>query len=184
MSPMVKTPLTIEHALLGFLHQQPMHGYEIHRRLTDFDKLGRVWWLPQNKLYALLNRLEREGYVSIQVEPQPSRPARKVYSLTPAGREAYHNWLHRPVKHGRKMRLEFLLKLYFMQHHSPAEALSLVEQQRHTCQNWLNEAQTETAGDAAQYQWLVQKFRIGQMEAMLNWLDLCRDTLQPAPKTA
>ena len=27
---MVSSPLTTEHALLGFLHQQPTHGYEIH----------------------------------------------------------------------------------------------------------------------------------------------------------
>ena len=33
MSPMIKQPLTIEYALLGFLRQQPMHAYEIHQTL-------------------------------------------------------------------------------------------------------------------------------------------------------
>ena len=31
--PMLKQPLTIELALLGFVRQQPMYGYEIHQRL-------------------------------------------------------------------------------------------------------------------------------------------------------
>ena len=64
MSPMVSSPLTTEHALLGFLHQQPTHGYEIHRRLSDSEGLGLVWHVKQNKLYALLAKLESKGYVT------------------------------------------------------------------------------------------------------------------------
>ena len=181
MSPMVKTPLTTEHALLGFLHQQPLHGYEIHRRLTDSKRLGRVWWLPQNKLYAVLNKLEREGYVSTQVEPQPNRPSRKVFSLTAVGREAYLDWLHRPVKQGRKIRLEFLLKLYFVYHLGRKQTVDLLDQQRAACREWLlkeREQAQVTAGPSPdqQYNQLVHQFRIGQMEAMLDWLNLCHQT--------
>ena len=39
MSPMIKQPLTIEHALLGFLRQQPMHAYEIHQTLMRNEEL-------------------------------------------------------------------------------------------------------------------------------------------------
>ncbi len=47
MSPMIKTPLTIEHALLGFLRQRPMHAYEIHQTLLRAEALGLVWHLKQ-----------------------------------------------------------------------------------------------------------------------------------------
>src|SRR5262245_17657423 len=39
MSPMIKQPLTIEYALLGFLRQQPMHAYEIHQTLLRAEAL-------------------------------------------------------------------------------------------------------------------------------------------------
>ena len=43
MSPMIRQPLTIEYALLGFLRQQPRHGYEIYQQLSDPTGLGLVW---------------------------------------------------------------------------------------------------------------------------------------------
>jgi PadR family transcriptional regulator AphA len=76
MSPMVKLPLTIEHALLGLLRRGPMHAYEMHRMLLQSEALGLVWRLKQSQLYALLGRLEEAGYVAGVVEAQPARPPR------------------------------------------------------------------------------------------------------------
>src|SRR5262245_50407367 len=64
--PMVKQPLTIEHALLGFVRQRPMHGYEIHQRLLASAELGMVWSIKQSLLYAHLTRLEEEGLLTSQ----------------------------------------------------------------------------------------------------------------------
>ncbi len=179
MSPMVSFPLSTEHALLGFLHQKPMHGYEIHRRLSETEGLGLVWQLKQNRLYALLARLEREGHVTTQLEPQQSRPPRKVYHLTDAGREAFLDWVQSPVEHGRNLRLDFMAKLYFAQKEGASVAQALVEQQRSECVSWLDSerARAEALKDERPYDWLVRRFRVGQLEAMLNWLDTCRQIL-------
>ena len=176
---MVRTPLTTEHAVLGFLYQEPMHGYELHRRISDKAELGRVWRIRQNKLYALLNRLEQEGYVTTEIERQTNRPARKVFHLTGAGRNTFRTWLRNPVQQGRKLRLEFLVKLYFACQLGPEEALALTERQRLACRTWLDEEQTQTEQSkrARDYHWLVHQFRIGQLEAMIDWLDLCQQTL-------
>src|SRR5215211_6972303 len=74
MSPMIKQPLTIEYALLGFLRQQPMHAYENHQTLMRNEALGLVWHIKQSLVYVMLERLEAEGFVTTSLEPQGSRP--------------------------------------------------------------------------------------------------------------
>src|SRR5262245_48213282 len=111
--PRVNEPLSTEFALLGFLRQQPMYGYEIHQKLLEATGLGLVWRLKQSQLYALLIKLEREGFVTVTLEHQEARPPRKMFELTEAGRNAFLDWVQQPVAQGRKLRLDFLAKLYF-----------------------------------------------------------------------
>ncbi len=183
MSPMVKQPLTIEHALLGFLRQQPMHAYEIHQTLMRNEALGLVWHLKQSLVYVMLERLEAEGYITTSLEPQGSRPPRKILHLTPEGQATFARWLVTPVAHGRDFRLEFLAKLYFASQDDPASAATLIATQQVACRDWLVElrAQAEALSDARDYDWLVLQFRIGQIEAILAWLDICAVNVIPAP---
>jgi len=180
---MIKQPLTIEHALLGFLRQQPMHAYEIHQTLTRNEALGLVWHLKQSLVYVMLERLEAEEYVTASLEPQGSRPPRKVLHMTAAGRQAFERWLVAPVAHGRDFRLEFLAKLYFAGHDDPSSAATLIAAQQRACQEWLVDlhAQAATLSDARDYDWLVLQFRIGQIEAIVGWLDVCAATVLPSP---
>lgn len=174
----VNLPLSTEFALLGFLRQQPMHGYEIHQRLSDTTGLGLVWRLKQSQLYALLAKLEREEYVTTTLEYQDARPPRKIFELTEAGRRAFLEWIQQPVQQGRQLRLDFLAKLYFAQLEGPEMALRLIEGQRLACQGWLQQQheEAETLRQVHPYDWLVHQFRIGQIEAMLAWLDTCQET--------
>lgn len=176
---MIRSPLTIEYALLGFLYQQPRHGYEIHRQLLAGDGLGLVWRLKQSQLYALLAKLEQEGYISAILEPQDARPPRKVLQLTATGQKAFLGWLRSPVPQGRKMRLEFMAKLYFARRLEPAAATSLIEGQRDVCREWLAslQVQAEALSTGRPFEWLVYQFRIGQVEAMVDWLDICERAL-------
>ncbi len=179
MSPMTRLPLTIEHALLGFLRRQPMHGYEIHQQLSMPGGLGLVWRLKQSQLYALLARLEQDGYITAQVEPQGSRPPRKVFRLTDAGRDSFLAWLQTPVSRGRQMRVDFLAKLYFARREGPVMAARVIEQQRAACNTWLAtlRARAESLPDEHSFESLVYQYRIHQMEADLAWLDVCRQAL-------
>lgn len=179
---MVRLPLGLEHALLGFVHERPMHAYEIYRQLGQARALGLVWHLKQSQLYALLARLEAAGYVDSATEPGEDAPPRKVLRLTPAGRDAFARWLVAPVAHGRDFRLEFLAKLFFADRHGPETVDELIAAQRQTCRAGLADlrAQLETAGVERPYDALVLRFRIGQLEAILGWLDICAATLVDA----
>jgi DNA-binding PadR family transcriptional regulator len=175
---MLRSPLTVELALLGFLREGPLHGYEIHRRLSDPAGLGLVWTLKQSHLYALLTRLEADGNLTSTVEPQDNRPPRKLFQLTETGRGAFQDWVRTPVPHGRDLRLDFLTKFYFAQREGTPVLAQLMRRQRTACQDWLRaqRAQAEAAREAQPYEWLVCQFRIGQIEAMQAWLDVCEQT--------
>jgi DNA-binding PadR family transcriptional regulator len=181
MSPLIRLPLTIEYALLGFLHGGPLHGYEIHRRLADRAGLGRVWRLKQSHLYALLDRLESEGLIESRREPQATRPTRRVFALTEAGQQALAAWAGSPVARGREVRLDFMAKLYCAQLFGPAAVTQLIARQRAALEGWLAEVrqQTPAAGDAL-FAHLVDDFRAGQIEAMLAWLGRVERTLAAA----
>lgn len=81
----------LELAVLGFLHEAPMHGYELRKRLHD--TLGAFRAFSCGTLYPTLRRMQRAGL--IEEEPGESgarswgkRP-RRVYRLTSAGRERF-----------------------------------------------------------------------------------------------
>jgi PadR family transcriptional regulator, regulatory protein AphA len=184
--PMIKQPLTIEHALLGLVRQQPMYGYEIHQRLLASAELGLVWRIKQSLLYAHLVRLEEEGLLTSSLEPQGSKPPRKVLQITPIGEALFLSWMASPVDYGRDFRIEFLAKFYFARIEGIPAALQLVDRQREASAQRLAELQQRAAALEAErsYDWLVLRYRIGQIEASLGWLALCADWLsmpQPPP---
>ena len=175
MSPGRRLPLTVEHALLGFLRQEPMHGYELHQRLLAPEGPGMTWRMKQAHVYALLARLEAEGLIAGGSRPQPTRPARRVFRLTEKGRRAFRDWVSTPVAEARGMRQEFLLKLYFARREGLGLTRRLLDRQRQACREWL--AIQKGAADGGRreesYARLVRSFRAGQIKAMLAWIDEC-----------
>jgi PadR family transcriptional regulator, regulatory protein AphA len=178
--PMVKLPLTVEHGLLGFVRQQPLHGYEIAQRLAATEALGLPWSWKQSQVYADLARLEEEGYLTSAVEAQGTRPPRKVFQLTAQGTAAFAAWIASPVGHGRDFQLEFPLKLYFAQQEGAAAARELLARQQAACRSWLAALQTQElpADDPPSYPHLVQQFRRSQLETILAWLTTCASQLE------
>lgn len=177
MSPMIRQPLTVELALLGFLREGALHGYEIHRRLSDTAGLGEVWRLKQSHLYALLSRLAEEGYLTSTIKAQETRPQRRQYRLTRVGRTAFVEWVQEPVARGRDIRLDFLTKYFFAEREGHKVVERLMRKQRAACQEWLRQQQrqAEAARETRPFEWKVCQFRIGQIESMLTWLDLCEE---------
>lgn len=68
---------------LGTLTGGPMHGYEIMRRINarGEDSIR----IKEGQLYPILHRLESEGRIVAEWEPQEGKPARKNYRLTEEG---------------------------------------------------------------------------------------------------
>jgi DNA-binding PadR family transcriptional regulator len=182
MSPMVKLPLSMEYALLGFLRDAPSYPYEVHQRLEQTPMLHLVWRLKQRQTYALLERLEEAGLIASTTVAQGRRPPRRVIQLTDHGREVFAAWLVQPVAHGREFRQEFMAKLYFAQQVDSATVLLLIMRQRSMLDERVALFVQQLADSAAQepLDRLVIQFRIGQLEATVRWLDQCAALLGAA----
>ena len=75
--------MSLDHILLGLL-REPRSGYDLKSRL---DEAVRYFWPAElTQIYRILKRLEGEGLLRSRMVASDKGPARRVYSLTPAGR--------------------------------------------------------------------------------------------------
>jgi DNA-binding PadR family transcriptional regulator len=76
---------TIELAVLGLLHESPLHGYELRKRLNLMLGWGRV--LSYGSLYPALKKMLRAQLIaeSTTADPAVGKRPRIVYQLTEAG---------------------------------------------------------------------------------------------------
>ncbi|MFG2167694.1 PadR family transcriptional regulator [Micromonospora chersina] len=86
----------LELAILGFLGEEPLHGYELKSRITRLAGYARP--VSDGSLYPAINRLERAGLVSRQREPGAAAAPRHTLSLTAEGREELRRRLRDPVE--------------------------------------------------------------------------------------
>lgn len=181
MTRQSRSPLSYEYALLGFLSSRPMHAYEIHQRLRNASELRLIWTVKQGQLYALLARMEDEGYIASTLEPQEGRPPRKMLSLTCEGEAAFARWMVEPVRRPRQFRQEFLAKLFFASKSGPEPLRTLIEGQRDATRLLRDDLQRQVEavpGDRP-YERQVYRLRAVQTEAHLEWLDECERALTP-----
>ena len=66
---------------------QSQHGYSINEFIER--NLGRVTGMKRATAYALLEKLEQKGLVRMETVTVGNYPPRKVYSITPAGRDVF-----------------------------------------------------------------------------------------------
>ncbi|SDI58708.1 DNA-binding transcriptional regulator, PadR family [Actinokineospora alba] len=82
----------LEFAILGLLHEAPMHGYELRKRL--YDLLGTLRTFSYGSLYPTLRRLLRAGLIAEETPDDEAartwnRRAKRVYKLTAEGKERF-----------------------------------------------------------------------------------------------
>lgn len=81
--------MSLPHALLTSLLEQPCSGFELARR---FDRsIGFFWHATHQQIYRELGRLEENGWLE-SLPPESGRGRKKVYRVLPAGREELQRW--------------------------------------------------------------------------------------------
>lgn len=98
----------LEICLLLLLFDQKGYGYGLIEGLSDFGFTGED--LNIGSLYRSLRKLEDQDLVSSVWEEASQGPKRRVYTITPLGKEELHNWI--PVLKQRKARIEHLIEIY------------------------------------------------------------------------
>ena len=83
----------LELAVLGLLHESPMHGYELSKRLNTM--LGAFRAFSYGSLYPCLKQMLAISHVSADGEPTggPGKRSKIVYRLTADGKEHLQNLL-------------------------------------------------------------------------------------------
>ncbi|WP_329461470.1 PadR family transcriptional regulator [Streptomyces sp. NBC_01431] len=75
----------LELAILGFLYEAPLHGYELRKRITALT--GHVRPVGESTLYPAIKRLEKAGLLARETQPGAAAAPRHVLTLTAAGRQ-------------------------------------------------------------------------------------------------
>lgn len=87
----VPNPLAL--AVLAWLLLEPMHPYELGRRLQQSGKDRHIKF-TRSSLYMVVEQLTRAGFiVERETVRDGQRPERTVYEITDEGRHEFHDWL-------------------------------------------------------------------------------------------
>lgn len=104
----------LELAILGFLKEQPMHGYELKQRLTFLT--GHVRPVSDGSLYPAISRLEKQGLLVKQVESSPTGMVRQSMSLTTKGETRLFEKLREPSDVDISDRNRYFIVLSFLKY--------------------------------------------------------------------
>lgn len=163
----MKTPISPEPALLGFLREGPLHGYDLHKRVMQ--ELGPAWYLGMSQMYAILKAYEARGWLKTIVVAEQGRHPRKLLKLTARGERAFEAWLAQTARGLREFRVDFFVRLYFARAAGrPALRQFLKQQLKATTRErdaLRNTARSSEFGEA------IRTFRLAQLDAILDWLE-------------
>jgi DNA-binding PadR family transcriptional regulator len=129
--------MTMKYSVLGFLIDQPMHGYALKRALSP--ALPPAQQVNDGILYPLLKRLESEGLVRKKEERGRSGRARNVFHPTPKGRREFDQWLAGRDDEADEVAYDFLLghpfltKCLFFSRLDPDEVVQKFQEQLAGC---------------------------------------------------
>ena len=162
----------MQDAVLALLAKEPVHGYELHQRLSG--ALGAAGAeLNPGRVYIALARLERAGLVTARGVEQASRPDKKVYEATPAGRDRAQEWLTN-VSWPRVAPVDFHLKLVAAATTRMADPVTLVDAQRRELLRQLSALQRSAEGEVPGSDGALLLEGAGlRLQADIRWLEAC-----------
>lgn len=182
--------MPLAHAILAFLDFQPMSGYDLKKY---FDvSVAHFWSATQSHIYKALEGLEKEGWAKVQVIPQESRPNRKEYHITDAGRAELRRWLITPLPLDA-VRDASLIQVFFSHFSTNEEIATLFEARmqeirarldslRTGAQAAIDENATQIKLERAHQLWqLTLDFGIEYYEFQLAWYEKALSTINTLP---
>lgn len=118
---------TLKYAILGLLMQAPITGYDISKAFGV--GLGSFWSAKHSQIYPELKRLTEEGLVKYKTVIQGEKLEKKLYEITPAGKEDFLLWLSQDQSLDPTPKDVFKLRSYYSEWLSESEYLKLLEKQ-------------------------------------------------------
>ncbi|MBP0450027.1 PadR family transcriptional regulator [Kitasatospora sp. RG8] len=120
----VSNPLAL--AVLAELTAEPMHPYEMGRRLQEHGKDRNIKY-NRSSLYMVVEQLRKAGFVAEQETVRDTqRPERTVYALTPEGKAELDDWMREWIAEPQEEYPSFGVALCLLVVVPPAEAAELL----------------------------------------------------------
>jgi DNA-binding PadR family transcriptional regulator len=167
-----------EPVLLGYLYKEALHGYELHKRMSD--EFGYIWHASQSQTYNIINRLIDQGYVTSTSVEQEKHPSKQVLQISQAGIERFENWLKGSTKCSvHAIRVEFITRLYFMRLYDPYHAGDMIKDQAEVVEDGIEKLYSERENFSEQrtLNRMALDLRIKLLLSVYEWLN----DLYPAP---
>ena len=160
--------MSIQHALLGLLSTGPKYGHQL--RVEFEERTGDVWPLNVGQVYTTLKRLERDGLV--QSDGEPDGP-RKTYRLTEQGKHELDEWLYTPPDLTAPPRDELLIKVLVALQIPDVDVREILQSHRRhvleLMQQWTRLKENEAESDVALA--LVVDAELFRLDSVVRWLD-------------
>jgi PadR family transcriptional regulator AphA len=177
---------TTSFAMLGMLAIRPWSTYELAKHVDR--SLRPLWPRARSNLFNEPKKLVVHG-LAVATEETVGRRPRTVYTITPAGRRALREWLGTPGE-GPVLEFEQLLKVFFSDHGTRADALNAVA----TIKDWARERNAQNidvargylAGtgpfpDRAAILGVVGRFHADFADMVNDWADWATTTIEAWP---
>lgn len=165
------------YAVLGQLAGGPSSGYDVKARLEA--GAAQFWHASYSQIYAELRRLASLGLAGEEHVPQDSRPDKRVYTITPAGRRALEAWLREPWGLA-SLKDESLVKLTLAAPLAPSEVAGQLRRLKAEHERRRAEFEAEIAAlppDASPYLAIALRKGVHAQRAFARWCQESIDAL-------
>ncbi|TWD80531.1 DNA-binding PadR family transcriptional regulator [Kribbella amoyensis] len=161
----------LELAVLGLLHEAPMHGYELRKRVNAQFGWGRV--LSFGSLYPCLKAMLRNGLISADAGTPDGRRQKIVYTITADGKDHFAHAM-RDVGPSAWEDDTFGVHFSFFGRTDPATRLRILEGRRARMEERLanfRAAMSRTAERVDAYTLELQRHGLESAEREVRWLN-------------
>jgi DNA-binding PadR family transcriptional regulator len=177
--------MSVKHALLALLYQQPMHGYELGKQLTL--AVNAEWDVKPGQIASTLQRLKEANLVDYRVEETDDAPDRKVYFITEEGEQELETWYLTPEVRDYKLGDTFYIKMVLSLLRAPVEPEQVMMSQRRELYQQLHNVTElrQQANPQTQLPWIMLlESAIMHLEADLRWIEMCEARLNELKRYA
>jgi DNA-binding PadR family transcriptional regulator len=173
----------LEVAVLGLLHESPMHGYELRKRLNTL--LGTFRAISYGSLYPCLKGMLRAGWIAEEAaEETGGKRAKIVYKLTADGKDHFAELM---AASGPEEWEDdnFGVRFAFFARTDAAVRLRILEGRRGRLEERMDgfrSAASRTAERVDAYTLELQRHGLESVEREVRWLTELIDTERAAPR--
>lgn len=178
---------TLKYAILGLLNRRSMTGYDL---MKEFNMdLVNFWYARHSQIYPELKKLTQEGLITFATVIQGEKMEKKLYSITPMGKEDFTAWLLEEDLLEPTPKDIFRLKTYFIEsmdlermidhfEYQLKQRLEKLNKLEHTMSQHPYREKVGKIGTAKYGDYIVLKGAIMREKTYIQWLEECIDEMR------